>query len=311
MNNYLCANKKRIAYESLQSIKMRKQYNKFLINEEIKIRNSEIQLNNDLTFLEFIKNLENKNLHCMDNEYVIVTIVIKLINEIMKYESKNIFDTNDNHFRYDYNDINLTIDLEKMRSYSDINDYLKFVESIKVNFKYRKKKIVDIRYSPEFFTLNEFSVREFRNIYFTGLILISMLSKNIDCPTLINLYPTSINLSKLHLQRIGYLNITSILYALIKGCIVQKKYEFMFSKDFIAIDVESRNTDFDYDPIPIHDLKQLKKYLLIIKEYLKDNIYSYEDGCIKIFKNITSDIYCKNNNPLLSINIFLVVSNHV
>ena len=297
MNNYLCANKKRIAYESLQSIKMRERYNKFLINEEIKIRNSEIKLNNNLTFLEFIKNLENKNLHCIDNEYVIVTIVIKLIDEIMKYESKNIFDANDNHFRYDYNDVNLTIDLKKMRSCSDTNDYLKFVESIKVNFKYKKKKIVDIRYSPEFFTLNEFSVREFRNIYFIGLILISMLSKNIDCPTLINLYPTSINLSKMHLKRIVNSNITSILYALIKGCIVQKEYELMFSKDFIAIDVDSRNIDFDYDPIPIQNLQQLKKYLVIIKKYLNCNIYSYENGLIKIFKNISSDIYCKKNNP--------------
>lgn len=298
MNNYLCANKKRIDYESLQSIKMPEQYNEFLIKEEIKIRNSEVKLKNKLTFLEFIKNLENGNLQCIDNEYVIVSIVIKLIDEIIKYESKNIFDTNDDHFRYDYNDINLTIDLEKMRSCLDTNDYLKFVESIIVDFKYIKKKTVDIRYSPEFFTLNEFSVKEFRKIYFIGLILISMLSKNMDCPTLVNLYPTSINLSKLHLKRIGYLNITSVLYALIKGCIVQKEYEFMFSKEFIAIDVESRNIDFDYDPIPIKDLKQLRKYLLIIKEYLKNNIYSYEEGCIKIFKNITSDIYCKNNNPL-------------
>ena len=48
----------------------------------------------------------------------------------MKYESKNIFDTNDNYFRYDYNDVNLTIDLEKMQSCSDTNDYLKFIDSI-------------------------------------------------------------------------------------------------------------------------------------------------------------------------------------
>ena len=51
----------------------------------------------------------------------------------------------------------------------------------------------------------------------------------------------------------------------------------MFTKEFIAIDVETRNIDFDYDPIPIQDLKQLKLKTIMVE--LQN--YKFNLGCLK------------------------------
>ena len=297
IKNFICANKKRIETKSLKKIKCETPYHTNLIKEEIELRKPLKGFSKKLNFLNFIKCLNLKEFYLLNNEYVLLTIGIKILEQISLYESKNFYISNDEKFRYNYSMFSLIIDIDKIVNSANLNDYFNNIDEIKIILNKKDIEYIDPRYSPDFFKTSTCSNRIFRNIYFIGLILISMFSKNLDCPSLVNLYPNSINLSKLHLSRMSELNISSIIFAIIKGCITQKEYEIDFSKDFIALNLENRIIKYDYDPIPIKDLEQLEKYLEITKHYLKSNIYNLENGKLKFFKNISTNVYCKKNNP--------------